>query len=293
MKYINRQTIAGFIGNSPELRYMPNGQAVIELRVATAHSWKDRANNQWHKETEWHNCVAYRDDAEKIAKIYTKGDAIYIEGRTRTREWEAKDKSKRSRKELMIELHNKIDAEGADLSALLADIQATFGKECLPLNLPDAGATRVVDCFYNRAGHSDFGAVADAHRALVEQVVATTGAWLWLEQESLLDAVTALSGSGPAYVFYFLEAMTDAGEDMGLTREQAHQLAVATFAGASELARRSDEPPAVLRQRVTSKGGTTYAAITHMQEQKLPEHFIEAMRKAQIRAQELAAEFGK
>lgn len=117
MKYINRQTIAGFIGNSPELRYMPNGQAVIELRVATAHSWKDRANNQWHKETEWHNCVAYRDDAEKIAKIYTKGDAIYIEGRTRTREWEAKDKSKRSRKELMIELHNKIDDEGMKLSA--------------------------------------------------------------------------------------------------------------------------------------------------------------------------------
>ena len=66
---------------------------------------------------------------------------------------------------------NKIDAEGADLPALLADIQATFGKECLPLNLPDAGATRVVDCFYNRAGHSDFGAVQDAHRALVEQVV--------------------------------------------------------------------------------------------------------------------------
>ena len=73
---------------------------------------------------------------------------------------------------------NKIDAEGADLSALLADIQATFGKECLPLNLPDAGATRVVDCFYNRAGHSDFGAVADAHRALVEQVVEVDGAFV-------------------------------------------------------------------------------------------------------------------
>lgn len=73
---------------------------------------------------------------------------------------------------------NKIDAEGADLPALLADIQATFGKECLPLNLPDAGATRVVDCFYNRAGHSDFGAVADAHRALVEQVVEVDGAFV-------------------------------------------------------------------------------------------------------------------
>ena len=66
---------------------------------------------------------------------------------------------------------NKIDAEGADLPGLLADIQATFGKQCLPVNLPDAGATKVVDCFFNREGHSDFGAVADAHRALIEQVV--------------------------------------------------------------------------------------------------------------------------
>ncbi|HMT18265.1 MAG TPA: elongation factor G, partial [Ottowia sp.] len=70
---------------------------------------------------------------------------------------------------------NKIDAEGADLPALLADIQASFGSECLPLNLPDAGATQVVDCFYQRDGHSDFGAVADAHRALVEQVVEVDG----------------------------------------------------------------------------------------------------------------------
>ncbi len=73
---------------------------------------------------------------------------------------------------------NKIDAEGADLPALLADIRATFGKECLPLNLPDAGATKVVDCFYNRAGHSDFGAVEDAHRALVEQVIEVDGAFV-------------------------------------------------------------------------------------------------------------------
>jgi elongation factor G len=66
---------------------------------------------------------------------------------------------------------NKIDTAGVDLPGLLAQIQAAFGKECLPLNLPDAGGTKVVDCFYNRDGHSDFGSVADAHRALVEQVV--------------------------------------------------------------------------------------------------------------------------
>jgi elongation factor G len=73
---------------------------------------------------------------------------------------------------------NKIDAAGADLADLLADIQATFGKECLPLNLPDAGGTKVVDCFYNRAGHSDFGSVDDAHRALVEQVVEVDAAFV-------------------------------------------------------------------------------------------------------------------
>ncbi len=73
---------------------------------------------------------------------------------------------------------NKIDAESIDLAALLAEIQAEFGKQCLPLNLPDAGASKVVDCFYNREGHSDFGAVADAHRALVEQVVEVDAAFV-------------------------------------------------------------------------------------------------------------------
>jgi elongation factor G len=73
---------------------------------------------------------------------------------------------------------NKIDAAGAALSDLLADIQATFGKECLPLNLPDAGGNKVVDCFYNREGHSDFGTVDAAHRALVEQVVEVDAAFV-------------------------------------------------------------------------------------------------------------------
>jgi len=73
---------------------------------------------------------------------------------------------------------NKIDAAGAVLADLLADIQATFGKECLPLNLPDANGSKVVDCFYNREGHSDFGSVDDAHRALVEQVVEVDAAFV-------------------------------------------------------------------------------------------------------------------
>ncbi len=136
-------------------------------------------------------------------------------------------------------------------------------------------------------------AVSAADRARIEQVIATTGESLWVGQESHLDAVTALSGSGPAYVFLFLEAMIEAGAQMGLTREQAKHLAIATFSGASELARRSPEPPEVLRERVTSKGGTTYAALTSMQQDQVPQAFIRAMHAACRRAGELGDEFGK
>ena len=136
-------------------------------------------------------------------------------------------------------------------------------------------------------------AVNDEAKALVEQVVASTGKHLWVAQEEQLDAVTALSGSGPAYVFLFLEAMVQAGVDMGLGAHQSYQLAVATFQGASELAARSSEPVEVLRQRVTSKGGTTHAAISHMQQAQVPEQFVAAMRAAEHRAKELAEEFGR
>ena len=135
-------------------------------------------------------------------------------------------------------------------------------------------------------------AVSDADRALAERIIATTGEHLWLDKEEQLDAVTALSGSGPAYMFYFMEAMTAAGADMGLPREQAYQLAVATFMGAGALAHASDEPPEILRQRVTSKGGTTYAAITSMQQDNVGPMFEKAMRAAGARAKELGDEFG-
>lgn len=135
-------------------------------------------------------------------------------------------------------------------------------------------------------------AVTTADRDWVSQAMATTGELLWLDAEDQLDAVTALSGSGPAYMFYFMEAMTDAGAAMGLTRAQAYRLAVATFIGAGELARNSDEAPEVLRQRVTSKGGTTHAAITSMENDQLKTRFVRAMHAARQRAAELGAEFG-
>jgi pyrroline-5-carboxylate reductase len=115
---------------------------------------------------------------------------------------------------------------------------------------------------------------------------------LWLAAEEQLDAVTALSGSGPAYMFYFMEAMRAAGVEMGLPAEQAYQLAVATFIGAGELSRASTEPPEVLRQRVTSPGGTTHAAISMMAQTDVGGQFIRAMHAARSRATEMGQEFG-
>ena len=135
--------------------------------------------------------------------------------------------------------------------------------------------------------------VSAAERTLVETVVKTTGDLVWVDAEKQLDAVTALSGSGPAYVFYFLEAMRDAGTQMGLPPEVAQQLAVSTFMGAATLAQRSSEPLQTLRERVTSKGGTTYAAITSMEAAGVKAKFEDAMLAAQKRAEELGREFGK
>ena len=140
---------------------------------------------------------------------------------------------------------------------------------------------------YARAG------VDAADRALVGQLLAPTGELLWVDDEAALDAVTAMSGSGPAYVFYFSEAMTEAGVEMGLSPDQAQRLAIGTFTGASALAHSATEPPSVLRERVTSKGGTTYAALTSLEGADVKAKFKTAIRAAQKRAAELGEEFGK
>ncbi len=134
-------------------------------------------------------------------------------------------------------------------------------------------------------------AVGPAERASVEQVLAPTGQLLWVAREADLDAVTALSGSGPAYVFYFVEAMMQAAVDMGLSQAQGRTLALATFAGATALAKASEDPPALLRERVTSKGGTTHAAISSLEADGVKAAFIKALRAAQQRAHELGDEF--
>ena len=126
-----------------------------------------------------------------------------------------------------------------------------------------------------------------AARAEVERLFEPTGQSLWVAREDDLDAVTALSGSGPAYVFYFLEAMVQAAGEMGLTAEQGRTLAQATFAGAAALAQASPLQPAELRAQVTSKGGTTHAAITSLDESGVKAAFVKALHAARARAQEL------
>ena len=124
-------------------------------------------------------------------------------------------------------------------------------------------------------------------RAAVERVLAPTGNLLWFGAEADLDAVTALSGSGPAYVFYLLEAMVEAGTQMGLPAEAARRLAQETIAGAAQLAMQSSESPAALRERVTSKGGTTHAAITSMDSDGVKAAVVRALHAARARAEEL------
>jgi len=135
-------------------------------------------------------------------------------------------------------------------------------------------------------------AVSAVDKAWIEQVLAPTGRSLWVADEADLDAVTALSGSGPAYFFYVVEAMVQAAVEMGLPEWQGRELALATCAGAAALAQQSGESPTVLRERVTSKGGTTYAALTHLQDAGVGATLVEAVKAAQRRARELGDEFG-
>ena len=135
-------------------------------------------------------------------------------------------------------------------------------------------------------------AVNEPDKALANQVLGSTGELMWVDAEDQIDAVTALSGSGPAYMFYFMEAMREAGTGMGLDPAQAYRLAIATLIGAGELAKASTDAPETLRQRVTSKGGTTYAALSAMEASGIKPAFIAAMQAAQQRAKELGDEFG-
>ena len=134
--------------------------------------------------------------------------------------------------------------------------------------------------------------VSMQQRDAADAVMRAVGKTVWLDDEGQIDAVTAVSGSGPAYVFFFLEAMQEAARAMGLNAEQGRELALATFTGAAQLAAQSEESVEVLRQRVTSKGGTTHAAITSMEAAGVKQAIVAAMKAAAARGRELGEELG-
>lgn len=136
-------------------------------------------------------------------------------------------------------------------------------------------------------------AVNTADRALAETICNAVGQAVWVHEEKLMDAVTAVSGSGPAYVFAFLEAMQSSGEKLGLDSDTARKLAYATLEGATQLAHNSDEHAGVLRERVTSKGGTTAAALDMLKQLDWHGALEKAIDAANQRGRAMGDELGK
>ena len=135
--------------------------------------------------------------------------------------------------------------------------------------------------------------VSKAQTAQADLILSAAGSTVWLDSEEKLDAVTAISGSGPAYVFYLIEALQTAAIELGLNAAQAKQLSIATFKGASLLADASETPIATLREQVTSKGGTTEQGLLSLQQSQVQQAILLAAQKACDRAKSLGIELGR
>jgi pyrroline-5-carboxylate reductase len=135
--------------------------------------------------------------------------------------------------------------------------------------------------------------VGASDREKAESLMAAVGQAHWFDDEAMLDAVTAVSGSGPAYVFYFIEALEQAALELGFNATAARAFATTTFVGGARLAAGSSESPATLRERVTSKRGTTERAIETFDQLQLKRHFIEGVKAACARSRELGEEMGR
>ncbi|MCV2219306.1 pyrroline-5-carboxylate reductase [Thauera sp. Sel9] len=169
------------------------------------------------------------------------------------------------------------------------------------LGAPGQSYSRLVRCMPNTpaligAGvtglYADPSVDADGREA-AERILAAVGSVVWADTEDQMDAVTAISGSGPAYVFHFIEALEDAGRALGFDEADARRLAIDTVLGAAKLAAGSEDSPAVLREKVTSKGGTTAAALNSLAESGWHGALVRAVGAARARGQELGAELGK
>jgi len=182
---------------------------------------------------------------------------------------------------------------------LVISIAAGIREECLQKGLGQNIA--IVRCMPNtpaliRAGASALYAnrfVNEKQHALAESILRAVGIVVWVKKEEEMDAVTALSGSGPAYFFLIIDALQKAGEKLGLSHETARLLALQTAFGAAKMALESDESVDELRRRVTSPGGTTEAAIGVLQKENIEEIFVKALDAAYSRSKELAELFSK
>lgn len=134
--------------------------------------------------------------------------------------------------------------------------------------------------------------VEKSERQRAETILSAVGEVVWMPEERLLDPVTAVSASGPAYVFWFIEQLAASAEQLGIPKDAALKLAKQTVLGAAQLASQSPESPETLRKNVTSKGGTTEAALKVFDEAKLAEHFARAVAAASKRGEEMGREFG-
>ena len=164
-----------------------------------------------------------------------------------------------------------------------------------------AGSSPVVRCMPNRPALEGCGITAlfampnatGDDRNTAETIMRAVGATLWVERESDMDAVTAISGSGPAYFFLLMEMLEQAGVELGLSPTVSRQLAIETAYGSGRMARSATDSPLQLRQQVTSKGGTTQAALEHLEAKHIRAIFVPAVKAAAQRSAQLAEEFGK
>ncbi len=169
------------------------------------------------------------------------------------------------------------------------------------LGAPGAPHARLVRCMPNTPaliGAGVTGLYADpsvdaAGRETAGRILGAVGSTVWADDEAQMDAVTAISGSGPAYVFHFIEALESAGRSLGFDEAGARRLAIDTVLGAAKLAANSADAPAVLRQKVTSKGGTTEAALASLAAAGWHDELVAAVQAAEARGRELGAELGK
>jgi pyrroline-5-carboxylate reductase len=197
-----------------------------------------------------------------------------------------------------------------EMRNVMLGIEASLPPDCLILSVAAgirasdikrwANGRPVVRCMPNRPALQGCGItalyatqdVATSARERAERILSAVGATLWVTEEAHMDAVTAVSGSGPAYFFLLIEMLEQAGAKLGLPADVSRRLAVETAYGAGLMAHEASESPTTLREQVTSKGGTTEAALEHLEAHDVRAIFADAIVAAAHRSREIAEQFG-